>query len=134
MAPCPAGTACCMARAARLHGAHRIGKGERAGNDVRRPFAQRVPRGKRRRNAVLGEHARRRHAHRHDGRLRVLGQAQIFFRPFETELRKREAERRIGLGKGLSGDGKSFGELAAHANGLRTLPRKEKSNLVGHFR
>ena len=101
--------------------------------DVRRPLAQRVAGGERRRNAVLGEHARRRHAHRHDGRLRVLGQAQILFRPFETELRKRKAERRIGLGEGLSGYGKSFGKLAAHANGLRTLPRKEKSNLVWTF-
>ncbi len=118
---------------ASLHGAHRIGKGERARNDVRRPLAQRMPGGERRRNAVLGEDARCRHAHRHDGRLRVLGQAQIFFRPFETEARKREAERRIGLGKGLSGNGKSFGEIAAHANGLRTLPRKEKGDLVGHF-
>ena len=83
-----------------------------------------MPGGERRRNAVLGKHARRRHADRHDGRLRVLGQAQVFFRPFEAEPRKREAERRVGLGKGLSGNGKSFGELAAHANGLRTLPRK----------
>ena len=118
---------------ASLHGAHRIGKGERAGNDVRRPLAQRMPGGQRRRNAVLGENARCRHAHRHNGRLRVFGQAQIFFRPFETEPRKREAERRIGLGKGLSGNGKSLGELAAHAYGLRTLPRKEKGDLVGHF-
>ena len=37
-------------------------------------------------DALLGENARGRYAHRHDGRLRVFGQAQIFFRPFETEL------------------------------------------------
>ena len=36
--------------------------------------------------------------------------------------------------KVCSGNGKSLGKLAAHANGLRTLPRKEKSNLCGHFR
>jgi hypothetical protein len=57
---------------------------------------------------------------------------RVFFRPLETELRKRKSERRVGLGKGFGGYGKSLGKLAAHANGLRTLPRKEKSNSCGH--
>ena len=134
MAPCPAGTAILHGRAARLHGAHRIGKGERSRNHVRRPLAQRVPGGQRRLHAVLGQHARRRHAYGHDGRLRVLGQPQILFRPLETEPRKREAERRVGLGEGLCRDRKTLGKIAAHANGLRTLPRKEKSDLGSHFR
>ena len=49
--------------------------------------------------------------------------------PSKHSLRKRKAERRVGLGKGFGGYGKSLGKLAAHANGLRTLPRKEKSDL-----
>ena len=105
-------------------GAHRIGEEERSRNNVRRPLPQRVSGSERWRNAVLGEDARRGHAYRHDGRLRVLGEAQIFFRPFEAEARKREAERRIGFGKSLSGNWESFSELAAHAYGLRALSRK----------
>ena len=134
MAPCAGGNGLLHGRAARLHRAHRIGKGERSGNDVRRPLAQGVAGGQRRLDAVLGQHARRCHADGHNGRLRVFGQAQIFFRPLEAEPRKRKAERRVGLGKGLGGDRKTLGKLAAHANGLRTLPRKEKSNFCGHFR
>jgi hypothetical protein len=82
---------------------------------------------------MRGEDAGGGYADHHDGRLRVLGQAQSFFRPLETQLGKRESERRVGLGKGCSGYWKSLGKLPAHANGLRTLPRKEESNFCGHF-
>ncbi len=72
--------------AAGLHGAQRVGKGKRAGDDVRRPLTQRMAGSERRRDALLGEDSRCRNTHGHDGRLRVFGEAQIFFRPFEAEL------------------------------------------------
>ncbi len=84
MAPCPAWNCLLHGAAASFDGAHRMGEGKRAGNDVRRPLAQRMSGGDGRRDAMLGKNAGRCHADRHDGRLRVLGQTQIFFRPFEA--------------------------------------------------
>ena len=86
---------------ARLHRAHRIGKAQRARGDMRRPLAQRVSRSQRRRHALLGQHAPRRHAYRQNRRLGVLGQPEFLFRPLEAELRKRKAAGLIGLGKGF---------------------------------
>ena len=42
----------------------------------------------------------------------------------QDQFGEREAESLVGFGKGLGGDGEALGEFAAHANGLRTLPRK----------
>jgi hypothetical protein len=120
--------------AAGFHRAYRIGKAECSGGYVGRPLAQRMPRGKRRLDALFREHAPRCDAHREDRRLSVLGEAQVFFRTFKDEFRERKAERLVGLGKGLRSDGKAFSEFAAHAGGLRTLPRKEEGDFGGHFR
>jgi hypothetical protein len=85
-------------------------------------------------NTLLGKDARCCHAHGHDGRLRILCEAQILFRAFETKLGKRKAEGRVGLSEGLSGNGKSFSKFAAHPNSLRALPRKQKRYLGIHSR
>ena len=45
-------------------------------------------------------------------------------------MREREADGLVGLGEGLAGNGKTLGKLATHADGLRTLPRKEEGYLV----
>ncbi len=82
---------------------------------------------------MLRKDSGRRDADRQDGRLRVLSKTQILLRTLETKPRKRKAERGIGLGEGLRSYGKSFGQFAAHANSLRTLPGKEKGNFCGHF-
>jgi hypothetical protein len=47
-------------------------------------------------------------------------------------MREREAKGLVSLGKGLGGGGKMLGKFAAHANGLRTLPRKDKRKFNGH--
>ncbi len=90
--------------------------------------------GKRRLDAVLGQHAPGSDADSENGRLGVFGEPEVFFRPLEDQFGEREAEGLVGLGKGLGGDGETSPEFAAHANGLRTLPRKEKSDFGGHFR
>ena len=82
---------------------------------------------------MLGQHAQRRHAHGQNRRLGILGQLQVFFGPFKAELRQRKSAGLIGLGKGLFGNRETLGKFAAHANRLRTLPRKEKCNLLIHF-
>jgi hypothetical protein len=125
----------------KLHGAsasldrtHRIGEGKRAGQDVRRPFAERVTGGKRGRDAALGQHARRGNADGENCRLGIFRQAEVRFRPLEAQSREREAEGRIGFGESLSGYGKAIGEVAAHSNGLRALAGAEKSDFRGHFK
>ena len=80
-------------------------------------------------NSLLGQDARSGYAHRHNGGLRVLGETKILFRSFKAEARKRKAESRVGFGEGLGCNGKSLGEFAAHADGLRTLPGKRKAIL-----
>ena len=89
-----------------------------------RPLAEGVPCGQRRFHAVLGKNAAGRHARRENGRLGVLSEPQLFFRALEDQFGEGEAESLVGLGKGLGGDGETIPEFAAHANGLRTLPRK----------
>ncbi len=83
---------------------------------------------------MFGEHAPDCHAGCQDRRLSVLGQPELLLRPFKDEFREWEAQGLVGSSKGLGGDGKVVGKLAAHAYGLRTLPRKEKGNFGGHFR
>jgi hypothetical protein len=109
-----------------------IGKTEGSGGDVCRPLAERMAGGKGGLNAVRGEDAPGGDADGEDGRLGVLREAEVFFRAFKDEFGERETEGFIGFSKGLGGEGKLLGERAAHANGLRTLPRKEEGNLGGH--
>ena len=85
-------------------------------------------------DAVLGQHAPGGDADGENGRLGVFSEAEVFFRPLEDEFGERETEGLVGLGKGLGGDGETSAEFAAHANGLRTLPRKEESDFGGHSR
>ena len=117
---------------ARLHRAHGIGKRQCPRRHVRRPLTQRVSRGQRRLHAMFGKHAQCRHAHGQNGRLRVFGQLQVFFRPFKAKPRERKSAGLVGFGKRLFGNRETLGEIAAHAHGLRTLPRKEKCNLLIH--
>ena len=111
---------------------HCIGKGQRAGGHVRRILAQAVPgnivRNKIRLQTFFLQHTPRRHRRRQDGRLRDLGQLQFFFRTFETKLRQLVSERLVRFLKGATSNRVIFGQLFAHANGLRTLAGKEKSD------
>ena len=85
-----------------------------------------MPGGQRRLHAVLGQHAPSRNADRQNRRLGVFSELELILRPIKDQPREREAESLVGLGKGLGGNRKALGEFAAHAYGLRTLPRKEK--------
>jgi hypothetical protein len=117
---------------ASFHGAHRISKTERTGGYVGAPLAERVPGGQCRLNAVLRKHAPGRNAYGKDGRLRVLSELEIFLGPLKDQFGEREAEGLVGFGKGLDGYGEVSHEFAAHADGLRSLPWKEKSYFLLH--
>jgi len=115
-------------------GAYGVGKAEGSSGDVGGPLSQRVPGGQRRLDTLFGEYAERGDADGEDGRLGIFGEAQVFFRAFKNQFGERKAKSLIGFGKGGGGDGKVVGEVAAHANGLRTLAWKEKSEAGRHFR
>src|ERR1035437_8631998 len=93
-----------------------------------------MPRGQRGFHALAGKHAPRGHAHSQDGWLGVFRQTEVLFRPIEAKPRKCEAQRLIGLGEGIGGYRKKLREVAPHADGLRTLTRKKKSEFGVHFR
>ena len=75
--------------AACLHRPHSIGKLQRACSHMRRPLAQGVTCGQRWMHAMFRQHAQRSHAHRQNGRLRVLGELQVFFRALQSRALKR---------------------------------------------
>src|SRR5208337_958226 len=85
-------------------------------------------------DAVRDEDAPGGDADGENSRLGVFGEPEVFIRAFEDQFGERETEGFVGLGKGLGGDGKVLGKVAAHADRLRTLARKEKGDLCGHFR
>ena len=53
--------------------------------------------------------------------------------PSKQSLESAKSERLIGLGKRLGSNRKSLGQLAAHANRLRTLARKQKTQFFVSF-
>ena len=65
-------------------------------------------------------------------RLRILGQLQLFGRPVETQIRKRETECFIRFFKDLSGRRKLVGQIFSHARILRPLAGKNECNHA-HF-
>jgi hypothetical protein len=93
-----------------------------------------MPGGEGRLDALFGQNAPGGYADGEDGRLCVFRQSEILVRAFKDQLGERKTEGFIGFGEGLRGDGEVVGEVAAHANGLRTLARKEKSESGRHFR
>ena len=85
-------------------------------------------------HSMCGEDAPGCNADCENGGLSVLREPELLLRAFKDEFRERETEGFIGFSKGLGGERKLLSEGAAHANGLRTLSRKEKGNLGGHSR
>jgi hypothetical protein len=71
-----------------------------------------------------GQHSERRDGSGEDGRLRELRQPKLLIGPVKTESRQIEAKGIIRFGKGLLRDRESKGQVAAHADALRTLTRK----------
>ena len=128
IAPTPTGTASCIylprLRTVRTASANV----ERARGHVRRILAQAVPGDKIRLQTFFLQHAPRRHRRRQNRRLRDLGQLQFFFRTFKAKLGQLVAERLVGLLKGSTRNRIVVGQFFAHANGLRALAGKEKSN------
>ncbi len=126
IAPCPAGTACCMREAASAYGADGVAEGERAGYYVGRIFSEGVAGGEGRRDAFFGEDAGGGDGDGENRRLGVLGELEVVFRTFEDEGGEREAESGIGFFEGGSGDGECIVEGAAHAYILRALAGEEE--------
>ncbi len=56
-----------------------------------------------------------------DRRLGELGQAKLLFRPVKAEIRQVKAQGIIGFLKGLPRERKGGGQVASHADALRTL-------------
>jgi hypothetical protein len=59
----------------------------------------------------------------------VLGEFELVFGAFKDNLRKREAESVVGLFEDGASGGVRFGQIVAHAHGLRTLAGEEERNL-----
>ena len=78
--------------------------------------------------ALLGEHAHRRERHRHQRRLRILGERQLSLGPLPHQLGQILAERLVDFGKHRARGRIGLGELGAHADGLASLTGKNESN------
>jgi hypothetical protein len=63
-----------------------------------------------------------------NGRLGVLREPQVVFGALKDQLGERETEASSASAKVWAATGKRSAKFAAHANGLRTLPRKEESD------
>ena len=74
--------------------------------------------------AVFLEHARDGEAHRHQRRLRILGEGQIALRPLEHEAREILLQRLVDLVEDIARRRERAGKIAPHADRLRTLARK----------
>jgi hypothetical protein len=62
-----------------------------------------------------------------------LGEAQLFFRPVEANLRQFVAESLVGFFERLPRDGELFEELFSHAHSLRTLARENECKPLGCY-
>jgi hypothetical protein len=108
-----------------MHEPHRVFEAERAGCDERAVLAERMTRragGQRQLGQCFTNGRQRGDARRHDRGLRVLGERELCFRPFEAQVLEREAERRVGALPHFTCGGRPRVELLAHADLLRTLP------------
>ena len=102
---------------------------QRARGYVRGILTQAVTREKRRLPALRRQQAVRGDARRQDRRLRVLGQFQLFVRPLEAQLGKRESKRVIRFFKNASSLWERLRQRLAHTGELRTLSREQKCGL-----
>src|SRR5947209_16214940 len=60
--------------------------------------------------------------------LSILGQPQLIFWAFKTELREFRSKSRVGLVESLPRDGKFLDEVFPHADCLRALSGKQEGN------
>ena len=96
---------------------------------MRRIFSQAVPGNEGRLQTLLRQHAKRSHRRRQNGGLSNFRQPKLLFRAFEAKLRELVAEGFVGFFEGLAGDGIFLGQFFAHADRLRSLAGKEKSDV-----
>ena len=110
-----------------------VGKREGAGGGERRVFAERVAGDE---GGLVGELEAARlfqraddgEADGHDGGLGILGERQVFLRAFPHQFGELLAQSLVDLLEDLTGGSESLGQFAAHADGLRSLPRKDESS------
>src|ERR1700730_9584419 len=79
--------------------------------------------------AFLFENPNHRQARRQQRGLGVFSKDEIAFRPFEHQLREALRQRLVDFCEEIAGRGKRVSQSAPHADGLGTLPRKDKSAL-----
>ena len=109
----------------------RLGERERAGGGQRRILAKRMAGDESHMTghvepALALEHPHHREAHRHQRRLRVLGQRQLFLRPLEHQPRQLLTQRLVDLLEDLARRREGAGEVASHADGLRALSGEDQ--------
>src|SRR4029077_302976 len=77
----------------------------------------------------LFENPNHRQARRQQRALRVFSEDAIAFPPFEHQRRGALRQRLVDFCEEIAGRGKRVGQSAPHADGLGTLPRKDKCAL-----
>src|SRR5665213_2968268 len=120
---------------AALEQARRVGQRQGIGGGERGIFAERMAGDVRRMTlevepAFLGHDAHRREAHRHQGGLGVLRELKLAFGAFEDDPGKLLLQRLIDFLEHVARRLKGGVQVAAHADGLRALPRENES--AGH--
>ena len=136
IAPWPAGTASCIARAAEVHETNRVLQRERAGRDQRAVLSKRVP-GSERRFGRLG--AASRSAARAAMLVVTIAGCVLAVRvsslsgPSKHNFGDRPAERRVGALEDVASCRGGVVQGLAHADGLRSLSGEEPGDSHGPF-
>src|SRR5262249_50102244 len=104
----------------------RVGKIDRAGGHVRGVLAKAVSSDKRRLDAERLHQSKGGYAHGENGRLLILGQRQLVFGSFETQMAERLAERGLRLLEGLTANRIRVDQRLTHTDSLRSLSREDE--------
>ena len=116
----------CSGRAVARSAARRQTKG--SCSDVRGVLSQAVARHKGRREPAGCKQPIRGNAGRQNGGLSVFCQRKLIFGALETETAERLARAHRQLSERLATNGEGIGKRLAHADLLRSLPRKNEGN------
>jgi len=117
--------------AAMAYRANRVGEAEGSGGNVCGVLAQAMAADEAGLETLFVQHAPRRDGCGENRGLRDLGQAKLIFRTFEAKLRELVAESLVRFFKRLPGYRMFFGEVFAHAHGLRSLAWEKKCEFTG---
>jgi hypothetical protein len=111
--------------------AHGVGEGDCPRGNVGRVLSQTMPRQISGLNSCFPENAKCGDGSSKNRGLSNFSQTKLFLRPLPAGLGKTIVEGLIGFFESLPGNRKVVGELATHANGLRSLSREQEGNYAG---